>query len=116
MKIEQDKSGITLKTETGQRIKTKKLIYATGYEITEFIDKKIVQLKSTYATVSEQFNNTAETWKENSLIWNTADPYLYMRITSDNRILVGGRDEDFYDPTRRDKLIGRKIKPADQRL
>jgi glycine/D-amino acid oxidase-like deaminating enzyme len=30
------------------------------------------------------------------LIWNTADPYLYVRTTADNRVLVGGRDEDFH--------------------
>ncbi len=44
------------------------------------------------------------------LLWNTADPYLYMRTTPDNRILVGGRDEDFYSPRRRDKLIAVKTK------
>jgi len=31
-----------------------------------------------------------------------------MRITKDNRIIVGGRDEEFYNPTRRDRLIKRK--------
>jgi glycine/D-amino acid oxidase-like deaminating enzyme len=31
-----------------------------------------------------------------------------MRRTADGRLLIGGRDEDFYNPTRRDKLIRRK--------
>ena len=44
------------------------------------------------------------------LIWNTADPYLYLRTTKDNRILIGGRDEDFYSPGRRDALIQKKSK------
>ena len=42
------------------------------------------------------------------MLWNTADPYLYMRVTKDNRIMVGGRDEDFYSPAKRDRLIKKK--------
>jgi glycine/D-amino acid oxidase-like deaminating enzyme len=33
---------------------------------------------------------------------------LYMRSTKDNRIIVGGRDEDFYSPAKRDRLIKKK--------
>jgi glycine/D-amino acid oxidase-like deaminating enzyme len=44
------------------------------------------------------------------MLWNTANPYLYMRKTSDGRIIVGGRDENFTDPRRRDKLIEKKSK------
>ena len=32
-------------------------------------------------------------------------PYLYIRTTKDNRIIVGGRDEEFYDPEKRDQLL-----------
>ena len=42
------------------------------------------------------------------MIWNTADPYLYMRTTQDNRIIIGGRDEPFYNPVKRDKLLKKK--------
>jgi glycine/D-amino acid oxidase-like deaminating enzyme len=42
------------------------------------------------------------------VLWNMADPYFYMRTTADNRVLIGGRDEPFYSPARRDKLIRRK--------
>ena len=43
-----------------------------------------------------------------TLIWNTADPYLYLRTTIDNRIILGGRDEEFYNPEKRDKLLQKK--------
>jgi glycine/D-amino acid oxidase-like deaminating enzyme len=33
-----------------------------------------------------------------------------MRSTKDNRILIGGRDEKYYNPNRRDKLIAKKSK------
>ena len=106
--IKHAKNGIILKTENGSVIKTKKLVYATGYEVVEFIDKKLVDLKSTYAIISEQINGTGNFWKDNSLIWNTADPYLYLRTTNDKRIIVGGRDEAFTHPAHRDNLIKKK--------
>lgn len=34
-----------------------------------------------------------------ALLWNTADSYSYLRVTDDNRILIGGREK-------RDQLMG----------
>ena len=110
VKIDHQKSGVKLKTENGCNILAKKLVYATGYEAIHFIDKKIVDLKSTYATCSEQFSSDKQFWEDEVMIWNTADPYLYMRTTKDRRILVGGRDEQFYNPKKRDGLILKKSK------
>lgn len=108
-KIQHSKKGVTLKTESGYTIKANKLVYATGYEVVSFIDKKIVDLLSTYAVVSEQYNER-DFWKDDVLIWNTADPYLYIRTTPDNRVLVGGRDVGFHNPVKRDKLLKQKAK------
>lgn len=107
--IKHRKDGVTLTTESGYTIKAKKLVYATGYEVVNFIDKKIVNLLSTYVVISEQYNERPF-WKDEVLIWNTADPYLYMRTTPDNRVIVGGRDVDFHDPNKRDKLMKYKAK------
>lgn len=107
-KIQRHKKGVTLKTEAGFSINARKVICATGYEATELIRKKIVTLQSTYATISENIPDGIETWAGEALLWNTASPYLYLRHTSDNRIVIGGRDEPFYNPARRDKLIRRK--------
>ncbi len=107
-KIVHGKDNVRLKTAAGIQLKARYLVYATGYEVQNYIDKKIVNLDSTYAIISEQANGNAEFWKEDVIIWNTADPYLYMRNTSDRRILVGGRDEKFSSPHRRDKMIKRK--------
>lgn len=105
--IKNNKNKVILETENGCTITANKIIYATGYEIVEFISKKIVNLKSTYAVISEQYNDRPF-WKDEVLIWNTADPYLYIRTTPDNRVLIGGRDEDFQDDKKRDKLLDRK--------
>jgi glycine/D-amino acid oxidase-like deaminating enzyme len=109
-KIRYQKKGAILKTENGFSITAGKIVNATGYEVTEFIDKKIVNLHSTYAIASEQLSSGTDPWKQKAMLWNTADPYLYMRLTADHRIMIGGRDEKFYSPAKRDKLIGRKSK------
>jgi glycine/D-amino acid oxidase-like deaminating enzyme len=77
--------------KTGHRIEAKKIVCCTGFESTKLLKEKIADLFYTYATVSEQgikLNKNIQ----NTLIWNTGDPYLYMRTTDDGRFLVGGED------------------------
>lgn len=105
--VQHHKDGAIAQTQDGYTIKAKYVVYATGYEVTEMIDKKIVELKSTYAVISEQYPKK-EFWKNNTLLWSTANPYLYLRTTSDGRMLIGGRDDAFYNPTKRDALIQKK--------
>jgi len=107
--IETKKSGVVLKTKNGFEIKAKKIIIACGYESVNYLPFHIVRLHSTFALVSEPFEKK-ELWHKNALIWETARPYLYMRTTSDNRIIVGGKDEPFQSPTKRDKLLNRKTR------
>ena len=95
-------------TADGYKIRCKKLGHDTGYESTEKIDKKFVRLSPTYAVASEQFNTRNRVLDEGVLLWSTATPYFYMRTTDDNRILVGGRDEDFVSSHKRDELISKK--------
>jgi len=107
-KIEYKRNGVKLFTEKGHSITAKKIVNASGYEITEFVDKKIVKLNSTYALASEHIQSHVPVWKDKTILWNTADPYLYMRLTKDNRVIIGGRDEEFYNTSKRDKLIKKK--------
>lgn len=106
--IEYTKHNAVIKLLNGYHIETNKIVNASGYEITEFIDQKIVKLNSTYAIASENIQTHIPVWKDKVLLWNTADPYLYMRLTIDNRVIIGGRDVEFYGPNRRDKLIKKK--------
>ena len=108
--IHHGRKKVILKTDEGNIITAKKMVYATGYEVVNYISKKIVKLTSTYATISEHSNSKDLLWNKNAMIWNTADPYLYMRTTNDNRIVIGGRDEDYYSPVKRDKLVDKKAK------
>lgn len=109
-KVSYAKRSIKLTTAEGATIQARKLIYATGYEATEVIRKNIVKLHSTYATVSEHLADPAVMPHKSAVMWNTAKPYLYLRKTQDGRIIIGGRDEEFISPVKRDKLIPKKTK------
>lgn len=99
-------SAVRVTTNYGDTIKAKKIIYCTGFESTEIIKDKFVQLLSTYAIVGEKQHKKSVL--EDLLVWNTADPYLYMRTTDDNRLLIGGEDEDFVDAQKRDGMLAKK--------
>jgi len=100
-------TGYDLYTEQGSIITCKYLVIAAGYEAGNFLPKKIMDLLSTYALVSEPVPKEA-LWKEECLIWETARPYFYMRTTRDNRIMLGGEDIVFKNENLRDALLERK--------
>ena len=108
-------NGVTLTTDDGNTIKAKTVIYCNGYESTELIKDKFVKLLSTYAIVGER-QQTKPKQLANTLFWNTADPYLYLRTTDDHRILIGGEDEDFVDDEKRDALICEKQRILQKKL
>ncbi len=47
-------------------------------------------------------------WPTHCFIWEAADPYLYMRVSPDHRVICGGEDEEFSDEQARDALLDRK--------
>ena len=100
---------IRLTTANNKKITAKKLVIACGYESQKYLPKKVQQLRATYALASEPFT-VKKFWFKNSLIWETGDPYLYLRTTNDNRILVGGKDVTFSNPRKRDYLLARKAR------
>lgn len=102
-----DKKGVTIQTREGHEIQAKHLVLACGYETQRYLPKKVTDFNSSYAIVSKPLDINPLLPK-NALIWETKTPYLYMRTTSDQRILVGGRDEVFSDAKKRDALIPKK--------
>ncbi|WP_028295434.1 NAD(P)/FAD-dependent oxidoreductase [Olivibacter sitiensis] len=96
------------KASNGKTISCKYVVIAAGFEAGKFLPKDVMDLQSTYALVSQPIQPN-QFWKERCLIWETREPYFYIRSTQDNRIIIGGGDEDFKDPVRRDKLLRRKI-------
>lgn len=73
-----------------------------GHEVT-LIDRRMPLTGSTAAsTALLQFEI------DTPLIWEAADPYLYVRSTVDGRVICGGADEPLRNAVLRDRMIARK--------
>jgi glycine/D-amino acid oxidase-like deaminating enzyme len=105
--FEPESSGVRLKTDRGEIIRARHVVFASGYESQAYLPKRIVRLKSTYALASEPIEEFSGWW-ERCLIWETARPYVYLRTTSDGRAIIGGEDDPFRNPARRDRLVEKK--------
>jgi glycine/D-amino acid oxidase-like deaminating enzyme len=97
-----------LLTDGRNTIKTRNLVIACGYESQRYIPKPIEKIKTTYAIISEPFP-FSDFWHKNALIWETANPYLYLRTTRDRRILVGGKDDHFTAAVKRENALPGKV-------
>ena len=108
-------SGVEIITATAHRISASRLVFAMGYEIPAPLQKDIVKLKSTYALVTMP-NHTLPAELTDLLVWETARPYFYMRSVDDNRIMMGGEDEDFDDATSRDRHLSMQAQKLERRF
>lgn len=100
--------GIELTTDRGARVKARWLVVASGYEAGPFLPKPVTTLHSTFAIASEPVDKFPGWPQGLPVIWETADPYIYLRTTTDRRIIMGGYDEPFRDPARRDRMLTQK--------
>ncbi|WP_269235380.1 NAD(P)/FAD-dependent oxidoreductase [Flavobacterium flavigenum] len=104
---ENQKEKMIARTQNKYTITANHIIHCSGYESTETLKEKVVDLKSTYVIASESIPGLSTAFK-NCIFWDTSKPYLYFRTTADNRIIMGGGDEDFKDAVKRDKFLPRK--------
>lgn len=99
--------GVSIGFAGGFTAQGRRAIFATGYETPAFFGPSRCTLKSTYAVAA-----TAEDglfgWPDNCLLWEKNDPYLYARTTVGASVILGGEDDNFYDPAERAKRLPAK--------
>jgi glycine/D-amino acid oxidase-like deaminating enzyme len=99
--------GVALTTDRGCRMMARKVVMAAGFESQAYLKRKVGSFKSTYALISEPVAHF-DGWEDQCLIWESARPYLYMRTTSDGRVLIGGEDDRFDNELARDRKLDKK--------
>ncbi len=102
--------GVEVHTTHGAVINAKYLIMAAGYESQRFLDQRVAQNRSSYAFVTDPIDAATLGKLTCTMVWESARPYLYMRTTSDNRLLIGGDDDSIDIPAKRDALVDRKAR------
>lgn len=85
-------------------IKANYVVFAGGYENLDMKKDKNAVLESSYSIVTTPITDLSS-WYKQTLIWETARPYIYLRTTADNRVIIGGLDETTSNPEKRDQKI-----------
>ncbi|MFF2483366.1 NAD(P)/FAD-dependent oxidoreductase [Paenibacillus sp. NPDC058071] len=115
-----EKSGIhRLRTSAGCSIEAEHVIFAVGYEPEELRTRLVkAKLNRSFAAVTERQDpdSLSRNWPDRCLIWETAHPYLYMRTTVDNRIVIGGLDEDPQHPVEDEQALDKRIDQLREKL
>jgi glycine/D-amino acid oxidase-like deaminating enzyme len=112
--IECNRSGATLLTHDGIQIHARFVIFCTGYELVKIVPPTNNAIQSTWAIATRP--QPQAIWPQKALIWEASEPYLYLRATSDGRVICGGEDEDIADAEKRDALTYRKTKRIEVKL
>ncbi|WP_462411716.1 NAD(P)/FAD-dependent oxidoreductase [Neobacillus sp. Marseille-QA0830] len=108
--FEPQQQQMVITTKTGNSIRARYVIFAAGYEGIDIKKEKQASFVSTYTVTTNPVSDFSS-WYNRTLIWETARPYLFMRTTADNRIIIGGLDENTIYPEDRDsKLMHKKDK------
>jgi len=93
----------------GHTVNAAHVVVCAGYESLRFLAPEVAQIHNTFALVTEPLANPARATGL-PLIWESARPYMYVRGTSDGRLIVGGEDLPFKSAAARAALLPRQIR------
>lgn len=108
------KGKVGLATRDGFEIEARAAVFATGYELAKGVPSKGHRRCSTWAFATAPQPQSLRVVSQ-SVIWEAADPYLYIRSTVDGRLIVGGEDEDIDDARSRDALLPTKVEALEEK-
>ena len=112
--IDAKKSRALATCTNGHTVRAKHLVLATGYEFPKDVPQRGHKIVSTWAIATAP--QPRRLWPTECMIWQAADPYLYLRTTPDGRVICGGEDEDFSDEEQRDSLTETKTRTLERKL
>jgi glycine/D-amino acid oxidase-like deaminating enzyme len=102
------RGGVTLVTAGGSRVRAGHLVLAAGYASQQYLRARVARNRSSYAFVTDPLSPDTLGALRDTLLWESARPYLYLRSTGDGRLVVGGEDDAVDVPARRDARVDRK--------
>ena len=100
--------GVTVGLDNGFVIEAQRVVLATGYVMPDFVKSELHKTSSSWAIATPPQAPDAR-WRDGVLIWEASEHYHYLRTTADNRIIIGGEDDDAVtEPEARDKAMAKK--------
>jgi glycine/D-amino acid oxidase-like deaminating enzyme len=102
------RGGVRLRLASGATIRAGHLILAAGYASQQYLRARVARNRSSYAFVTDPLPAATLGALRDTMVWESARPYLYLRSTGDGRLVVGGEDDAIDLPDRRDARVDRK--------
>ncbi|UKK83114.1 FAD-binding oxidoreductase [Sphingopyxis sp. BSN-002] len=106
--------GVTLVSARGPSIRARRVVMATGYEMMKGIPRKRNKIISSWSIATRP--QPRAIWPTAAMIWEAADPYLYIRTTPRGEIICGGEDEEIGDAALRDAKLSDKTATLSRKL
>ena len=106
--------GVTLVSACGPNIRARHVVMATGYEMMKGIPRKGNKIISSWSIATRP--QLRAIWPTAAMIWEAADPYLYIRTTPRGEIICGGEDEEISDAVLRDAKLTAKTETLSRKL
>ncbi|UJB21380.1 MULTISPECIES: NAD(P)/FAD-dependent oxidoreductase [Lysobacter] len=101
---------VELISSDGVRVRAEHVVVAAGYAGQQWIDRRLARNRSSYAFVTDPLPAAELQALKDTMVWESARPYLYMRSTGDGRLVVGGCDDAIDIPARRDRRVESRAK------
>ncbi|HET7127012.1 MAG TPA: FAD-dependent oxidoreductase [Lysobacter sp.] len=114
--IEPRSRDVLLRIDNGALVAAKHVVLAAGYVTQQWLPEKVAKNRSSYAVISDPLDAGVLAAFDRTMAWETARPYLYLRITPDRRLLVGGEDDAVDIPARRDRRVPKKARKLMERM
>lgn len=107
--IEEGSDTLRLHTAKGHVVTAAHVAVCAGYESLDFLPGGFADVHNTFALVTEPL--ARREWLANlPLVWESDRPYVYLRGTSDGRLILGGADLPFKNAAARDLLLPRQVR------
>lgn len=112
--VEPSEAGVTLRSKNGPAIRAQHMVVATGYEMMKGVPRKGNKIISSWSIATKA--QPRAIWPTAAMIWEAADPYLYIRTTPRGEIICGGEDEEIGDAVLRDAKLAAKTETLSRKL
>lgn len=101
---------VRLTTAKGPVLDAAHVVMAAGYASQQWLPGGLAKNRSSYAFITDPMDAQLIGALRDTLVWESARPYLYLRSTGDHRLLVGGDDDAVDIAARRDARVEKKVR------
>lgn len=108
--IETSARSVSLTTADSLVVHAKHVVFAAGYATQQWLRQNVAKNRSSYAYITDPIDEEKLGTLKNTVLWESARPYLYMRTTRDGRLLIGGEDDAIDIPAKRDARVEKKAR------